>query len=116
MSQLTCPDCNRELKIGDWPYPCKGTASHHLTPRDAQLHPSAKLMVYEDPRTGKLTVPSSTDRSMEINKRYESWGMVPKTVDTVAGIKEVEKRTGLISNALNYDTNSAREDRDLGAS
>ena len=109
---MTCPDCGKEYAIGDWPLPCKG-AGHEMQFHDAQIHASQKVVVYENQHNGDIRIPGRTDRPM--HPKYEAAGYRRKTIDSIGGVREVERKTGLQSEILNYDANSARADRDSGA-
>ena len=94
-----------------WPLPCGGNG-HQIQSRNAQVHSSEKLVVLEGPK-GEIRIPGRGDRP--IHPKYEAAGFRRKVIDTMSGVREVEKKTGLISEALNYDKNSARAERDCGA-
>lgn len=110
---MSCPDCAAEIEIGMWPLPCHGRG-HQLHSKDAQIHQSEKIVVWENPANGELRIPGRGDRPMPPG--YAREGYVRKTIDTIAGVREVERKTGKISEVLNYDKNSARADRDCGSS
>lgn len=99
--------------MGDWPN-CRGDGAHKITPRDAQIHTSERVLVYEDPRTGKITIPPTTDRSSRINQKNEQFGLIPRMLETHQQVRSVEKATGLHHERNNYDLGSNTSDKDLG--
>ena len=109
---MKCPDCGNVLQIGDWPFPCKGRG-HEMHFHDAQMHPSEKLVVLENKYTGEIRIPGRADRP--VHPKYAAEGYERKVVDTISGVKEVERKTGLRSERLHYDLNSARAERDSNA-
>jgi hypothetical protein len=110
-----CPNCSKELELGDWPWCHPNQLGQHRThAQDAQIHAREKVLVYDDPRTGKTTIPASTDRSTHTNRKYESFGLIPREVNSMGELRRVEKKTKTISEVLNYDRGSGRAERDLG--
>jgi hypothetical protein len=107
-----CPDCGIVTEIGDWPFPCRGQG-HKMRHSDAQIHSSEKMVVWERDGTGEIRIPGRGDRP--VSPKYAAEGYRRKVIDTIAGVREVERKTGKISERLNYDQNSARAERDCGA-
>jgi len=108
---MNCPDCGHELAIGDWPFRCWGVGDHdvrfqHST---AGIHESEKCHVLHNPRTGEIRVPGRADRP--IHPKYAAAGFEKVEMHP----RDVERRTGRVSEVLNYDKNSARADRDVGS-
>lgn len=110
---MQCPNCHKPIQVGDWPWPCDGSGAHRIAPRDAQIHTSERVVVYRNPRTGEITIPPTTDPNSLINQKNAQFGLVREEVATHSQLREVEKRTGLVSEISNYDRGSATSDRDL---
>ena len=106
---MYCPDCLHAILIGEWPWPCHGTADHSLSrPLHANVHSSERCYVLENPKTKEIRVPGRADRP--IHPKYTAAGFVKREMHP----REVERRTGMVSEVMNYDRNSARADRDTG--
>ena len=110
--EMTCPDCQQSIEIGDWPFPCKGRG-HTVNFRDAGIHVSEKVVVLENKHTGEIRIPGRGDRP--VHPKYAAQGYERRVVDTISGLREVERKTGTRADVLNYDKNSARSERDAGA-
>lgn len=111
-----CPDCDKHYDVGDWPFPCGGLghAPGPFYTGDAQLSDADKVVIYENPTTGTYHVPGRADRP--INPKYEAAGyVVRRELSTVSDIKRFEKEKNLISEAVHYDRNSARAERDTNS-
>lgn len=111
----SCPSCSKPLEIGDWPW-CDGSGEHR--PRkslDPNIHTSERVLVYEDPKTGKITIPPTSDRSTLINQKNERFGLVPRYLETHQQIRSVERTNGVIHEKREYSEGSGTSDRDLTA-
>jgi hypothetical protein len=107
-----CPDCGKTFEIGDFPFGCGGMG-HIPGPfytGNSQLHDSDKVVIEHNPRTGVTHIPGQTDKPMHPKKVAD--GFVRQTLNTTHEIRQFEKRSGKISEVLNYNKNSALADRD----
>lgn len=110
---MHCPDCAVELLIGMWPFRCRGTGDHALTSHNPpNIHPSDRVVYFENAK-GEIRIPGRADRP--IHPKYTAAGFIRREAQTIQDVKRLEKRTGKISEVLNYDRNSARADRDVGS-
>lgn len=109
---MICPSCGRDPEIGEWPFDCRGRG-HTMHKQDAQIHTSEKVVFFENPRTGEVRIPGRGDRPM--NPKLAACGFERRTADTVGAVRRLEKRTGKISEVLNYDKNSVQAERDTGS-
>lgn len=110
-----CPDCGKNLEIGDWPLPCAGLGhSLHGTfwTGNAQVHASEKVVVYRGPE-GDVKIPGRADRPM--HPKLAAAGYVRETLETVSDVRRIEKETGLIHEASNYSENSVQVLKDTGS-
>lgn len=111
---MICTDCGKHLDIGDWPFPCAGLGhepgSFWLGP--AAVHAGEKVVIYENPATGEIRIPGRGDRP--IHPKLAAAGYERKVLDTVADVRRVEQKTGLIHESSNYD-NSGTAERDTGS-
>lgn len=110
-----CPDCGKYIDIGDWPFACAGLghAPGSFWAGDAQLHCSEKVVIHEGPR-GEIRIPGRGDRPL--HPKLAAAGYIRRELNSIAEIRQVEKRTGLIHERSSYDLNSAAADRDTGSS
>lgn len=110
-----CPDCGKHYDIGDWPFPCAGLGhqpgSYWIG--DAQIHTSEKVVVYENKYTGDVKIPGRGDRP--VHPKLAAEGYVRQTLDTMADIRRVEKKTKTIHEAGSYTSNSSQELKDTGS-
>lgn len=112
---MACPKCNRELSIGEWPFPCDGSGNHILGSffgSAAAISEKERSVYFEHPETGEVRIPGRADRPMP--EHLVRFGFERRELNTLADVRNFEKRTGKVSIAANYDKHSAREDRDLG--
>lgn len=111
-----CPDCGKHLEIGDWPFGCAGMG-HSLKGTywsgDSNIHSSEKVVVYEGP-SGDVKIPGRGDRPM--HPKLAAAGYVRRELDTASDVRALERKTGLIHEASNYNPNSAKADKDTGSS
>lgn len=107
-----CNRCKQVVGIGDWPFCPHGKPGPFYT-GDAQLSPADKVVIDYNPRTGITHIPGRNDRPLHPKKAAD--GFVRQTLDTVNDIKRFEKRTGRISEALNYNKNSVKAERDTNS-
>lgn len=114
---MICPSCNRDPQIGEWPFDCKGRG-HQLGSfwtGESNIHPSERVVVLENPRTGQVRIPGRADRLSKMDKAYMAEGFVRKELETHAEIRQLEKTQGVRHERSHYDKNSARADRDVGS-
>lgn len=111
-----CPDCGIHIDIGDWPFPCAGMG-HSLKGTywsgNAQIHQSEKVAIYRAP-DGSVSIPGRADRPM--HPKMKEAGYVREELNTGADVARIEKETGLIHEASNYNPHSALADKDTGSS
>ncbi len=109
-----CPDCGKHFDVGDWPYPCAGLGHEpgSFWLGDANLHSTEKVVVFE--RNGQVRIPGRGDRPMHPKLAAEGWER--RTLDSIADVRRVEKQTGLIHEASQYDKNSVKAEHDTGSS
>lgn len=110
-----CPHCHEPYQVGSWPLPCNGKG-HELGVfwrGDAQVHTSEKVVVYENPRTGEVRIPGRGDRP--IHPKLAACGFERKTLDTIADVRALERKTGTIHEQSNYSPNSSLAAHDTGS-
>lgn len=108
-----CPDCGLEPEIGSWPWRCKGRG-HRIGPAaNPNIHASERVVILENPQTGEVRIPGRGDRP--IHAKYAACGFVRKEIETIQGVKQLERRTGKIAEVLHYDRGSATAERDTGS-
>jgi hypothetical protein len=109
-----CPDCGKHFEIGDWPYPCAGLG-HELGSfwhGDSAIHTSEAVTVFTNPETGDIKIPGRGDRP--IHPKLAAAGYRRETINTAAGIRDLEKKKNLVHEASNYNNSGAAE-RDTGS-
>lgn len=115
MTDSHCPNCSKLLIVGDWPW-CDGSGQHRPNRScDPNIHTSERVLVYEDPKTGKITIPPSADRSTQINQKNEKFGLIPRYLETHQEVRRVEKKNGVVHERREYNEGSGTSDRDLTA-
>lgn len=108
-----CTQCGKTIEIGEWPFACNGSGDHTINKaNNPNLHPTDQLAYYEHP-SGLISTPGCNDRPMP--QKFADAGYVRKMRENTQGIREHERRTGTISEALNYHKNSAAADRDTNS-
>jgi hypothetical protein len=110
-----CADCGKHIEIGDWPFACAGLG-HSLKGTfwtgGAQIRQSEKVVVYRGPG-GDVKIPGRADRPL--HPKLKAAGYVRETLDTVSDVRRIERETGLIHEASNYDSGSATAEKDTGS-
>ena len=105
---VRCGHCRKELQIGDYPY----CPHDPVEPRNASVHASERVVVNVNPQTGEVRIPGRADRA--IDPKYAAAGYVRQELNTLAEVRKLEKRHGLVHEASNFD-NSGRAERETGS-
>lgn len=112
---MICPDCGIDPLIGEWPLRCHNRG-HKLGPfytGDSSIHTSERVTIYENAQTGDIKVPGRGDRP--IHPKLAAAGYVARQIETHSGIRQLEKRNGLIHEASNYDSGSTTAEHDTNS-
>lgn len=102
---MKCNDCKEEIKVGDWPFDCRGLG-HQLGSffsGDAQIHTSEKVTVMHNPTTGETRIPGRADRP--IHRKYQKSGFTEyKTIDTHQQLRQLEKQKGVVHEQSTFNS------------
>ncbi len=108
---VICPECGVAITVGSWPF-CPH--SEVGVARDAQIHTSEKVTVWENPSTGEVRIPGRADRP--IHQKYQDAGFTRrKTIDTHSQLRDLEKKTGTMHEMREYNRNSVLAEKDTGS-
>ncbi len=107
---MICSVCGTKLKVGGWPWCPHGEFQN----REAQIHESEKVTVWENPTTGEVRIPGRTDQP--IHPKYQAAGFTKrKTIDTHAQLRALERQTGTMHELREYNRNSTLAEKDTGS-
>src|SRR5579863_6488520 len=101
-----CPHCGQPRFIGDWPICDDGSGKHgHSAPHGRvgprAAHHSERTVLYRHPSTGKILYPGRNDEPMPAKFAAEGYQTWEPTFDEQRSLE----KTGVVSHALNYDSN-----------
>lgn len=104
-----CAQCGFLVGVGDWPHCPHGG----LYGRDASIHATERVVVYENTQTGEVRVPGRGDRPM--HPKLVKAGYERREYTNLAEIRRLEKRKGYVHEATNYNRGSGMFEKDTGA-
>jgi hypothetical protein len=106
---VLCMTCGRLYTIGDSPF-CPHGLFNQSSP-NSNVHSSEHIAYYEDSQ-GHISIPGRADRP--INPKMAAAGYIRREATSPSEKSDLEKRTGLIHEASNYN-NSGLADRDTNS-
>lgn len=104
-----CMTCGRLYTFGDY-YLCPHGEFRQSSP-NSNVHSRERIAYYEDSQ-GHISIPGRNDRP--INPKMAAAGYIRREAVSPAEKTALEKRTGLIHEASNYN-NSGLAERDTGS-
>ena len=108
-----CPDCGEPLRVGSYPFPCRGQG-HNVAPRDAAIHASEQVVVWRNPATGETRIPGRADRAIHI--KYQQAGFTERvSLTTHSQIRQLEREKGLVHEPSHFDLGSATAERETNS-
>ena len=83
---------------------CVDAALGHGPEQPVQWSDKSSVLVFENPKTGQVSYPGRNDRPMP--EKYADAGFVPKRMKHLHEVDKLQKKTGVVNQAMHFDQNS----------
>lgn len=104
---MTCPSCQHELVIGDFPFCPHGPYQGTLPAAE----PKQRTVVYEQQGTGKIRYPGRAD--VPVPERYRQQGYVKREFETARALENFERKHEVVNDGLHYNNGNTHASENM---